>query len=81
MGADIRIDGHHALISGVSGLSAAPVNSTDLRGGAALVVAALIADGKTVVDSIQHIDRGYEDYVGKLRGIGADVVRIKRDEL
>lgn len=81
MGADIRIDGHHALVSGVGGLSGAPVNSTDLRGGAALVLAGLVADGKTIVDSIYHIDRGYEDYVGKLRGIGADVARIDIDAL
>lgn len=76
MGADVRIDGHHALISGVEGFSGAPVSSTDLRGGAALVIAALVADGETRVDNIYHIDRGYEDYVGKLRGIGADVQRF-----
>ena len=75
MGADVRIDGHHALITGVEGFSGAPVSSTDLRGGAALVIAALVADGETRVDNIYHIDRGYEDYVGKLRGIGADVER------
>lgn len=67
MGADIRIDGHHALVNGVGHLSGAPVNSTDLRAGAALVIAGLVADGATFVDSIHHIDRGYEDYVGKLR--------------
>lgn len=75
MGADIRIDGHHALITGVEGFSGAPVSSTDLRGGAALVIAALAADGETVVDNIHHIDRGYEDYVGKLRALGADIER------
>ncbi|MGN0037633.1 MAG: UDP-N-acetylglucosamine 1-carboxyvinyltransferase [Coriobacteriales bacterium] len=75
MGADIRIDGHHALITGVKGFSAAPVSSTDLRGGAALVIAALVADGETRVDKIYHIDRGYEDYVGKLRALGADIER------
>ena len=75
MGADIRIDGHHALITGVKGFSGAPVSSTDLRGGAALVIAALVADGETVVDKIYHIDRGYEDYVGKLRALGADIER------
>lgn len=76
MGADIRIDGHHALINGVKGFSGAPVSSTDLRGGAALVIAGLVADGETRVGNIYHIDRGYEDYVGKLRGIGADIERI-----
>lgn len=75
MGAEIRIDGHHALITGVEGFSGAPVSSTDLRGGAALVIAALVADGETRVDNIYHIDRGYEDYVGKLRALGADIDR------
>ena len=75
MGAEIRIDGHHALITGVKGFSGAPVSSTDLRGGAALVIAALAADGQTRVDNIYHIDRGYEDYVGKLRALGADITR------
>ena len=55
--------------------SGAPVSSTDLRGGAALVIAALVADGETRVDNIYHIDRGYEDYVGKLRALGADIER------
>ncbi|MGI6032226.1 MAG: UDP-N-acetylglucosamine 1-carboxyvinyltransferase [Coriobacteriales bacterium] len=81
LGADIRIDGHHALISGVEKLSGAPVNSTDLRGGAALVLAGLAAEGRTLVDSIYHIDRGYEDYVGKLRSLGADVARVDIDAL
>lgn len=76
MGADIRIDGHHALINGVSSFSGAPVSSTDLRGGAALVIAGLQAEGETTVSNIYHIDRGYEDYVGKLRALGADVERL-----
>ena len=75
MGADIKIDGHHALIAGVDEFSGVPVSSTDLRGGAALVIAGLIADGETRVDNIYHIDRGYEDYVGKLRLLGADIER------
>ena len=75
MGADVRVDGHHAIIEGVDQLSGAPVQSSDLRGGAALVLAGLIADGETVVSQIEHIDRGYEDYVGKLRKLGANVVR------
>lgn len=81
MGADIRIDGHHALVNGVSHLSGAPVNSTDLRAGAALVIAGLVADGPTCVDSIYHIDRGYEDYVGKLRALGADIERVQGQTL
>ena len=75
MGADIRIDGHHALISGVDHLQAAPVNAPDLRGGAALVLAALVAHGETHISSLHHIDRGYEDFVGKLVGAGAKIRR------
>jgi len=75
MGADIRIDGHHALVRGVPALSAAPVRCPDLRGGAALVLAGLVAHGRTVVTDIHHIDRGYEGFVDKLRALGADVSR------
>ncbi len=75
MGADVRIEGHHALINGVPKLEGAPVRSTDLRGGAALVLAGLAADGETVVSGVHHIDRGYEDYVGHLRALGADINR------
>jgi UDP-N-acetylglucosamine 1-carboxyvinyltransferase len=75
MGADIRIEGHHALVKGVSHLSAAPVKCPDLRGGAALVLAALIADGETVIGDIYHIDRGYECFVDKLSLLGADIER------
>jgi UDP-N-acetylglucosamine 1-carboxyvinyltransferase len=81
MGADIRIDGHHALVNGVSHLSGAPVNATDLRAGGALVIAGLVADGATHVDSIYHIDRGYEDYVGKMRSLGADISRVPARDL
>lgn len=81
MGADVRIDGHHALVAGVDKLSGAPVNSTDLRGGAALVLAGLAAEGTTVVGSIHHIDRGYENYVERLRSVGADVRRVRADEV
>lgn len=75
MGSDISLDGHHALIRGVSGLQGAPVSSPDLRGGAALVIAGLAAEGETRIHDIYHIDRGYEDYVGKLRSLGASVDR------
>lgn len=75
MGADVRIEGHHALVKGVDRLSGAPVMSTDLRGGAALVLAGLVAEGTTVVGEIHHIDRGYEDFCDKLRSLGADVRR------
>ncbi|HEY5516645.1 MAG TPA: UDP-N-acetylglucosamine 1-carboxyvinyltransferase [Coriobacteriia bacterium] len=80
MGADVRIDGHYALIRGVARLSGAPVASPDLRGGAALVVAGLVADGCTVVTEIHHIDRGYEGFVDKLRALGADVRRVDADD-
>jgi UDP-N-acetylglucosamine 1-carboxyvinyltransferase len=75
MGADIRIEGHHALVKGVQRLSAAPVKCPDLRGGAALVLAALVADGQTVIGDVQHIDRGYECFVDKLSSLGADITR------
>jgi len=77
MGADIRIEGHHALVKGVRQLSGAPVKSPDLRGGAALVLAALCADGETSVGEIGHIDRGYERFVEKLASLGADIERIE----
>lgn len=76
MGSDINLDGHHALVTGVSSLQGAPVSSPDLRGGAALVIAGLAAEGETRIHDIYHIDRGYEDYVGKLRSLGASVERI-----
>lgn len=76
MGSEISLDGHHALIRGVDGLQGAPVSSPDLRGGAALVIAGLAAEGETRIHDIYHIDRGYEDYVGKLRSLGADVERV-----
>ena len=73
MGADIRIESHHAMIHGVKGFSGAQVTSPDLRGGAALVVAGLIADGVTEVSAIHHIKRGYEQFVEKLQALGAHV--------
>jgi UDP-N-acetylglucosamine 1-carboxyvinyltransferase len=81
MGADVRIDGHYALIRGVPRLSGAPVASPDLRGGAALVLAGLVADGRTVVTQVHHIDRGYEGFVEKLRSLGAEVRRVETDDL
>ncbi|MBE0476169.1 MAG: UDP-N-acetylglucosamine 1-carboxyvinyltransferase [Coriobacteriia bacterium] len=73
MGAEITIDGHHAVIKGVPRLSGAPVICPDLRGGAALVLAGLAAEGETVVDGVHHIERGYEGFVEKLAGLGADI--------
>ncbi len=76
LGADIRTDGHHAVVRGRESLSGAPVRAPDIRAGAALVVAGLVAKGATVIHDIHHIDRGYEDLVGRLRSIGADIERI-----
>lgn len=73
MGADIRIESHHAMIHGVKGFSGAQVTSPDLRGGAALVLAGLIADGTTEVSAIHHIKRGYERFVEKFQELGAHV--------
>ncbi|MDR2587287.1 MAG: UDP-N-acetylglucosamine 1-carboxyvinyltransferase [Coriobacteriales bacterium] len=75
MGAEIRIEGHFAFVTGVRQLSGAPVRSPDLRGGAALVLAGLVADGQTVVAGVEHIDRGYEHFVDKLASLGAQIKR------
>ena len=75
MGADVRTEGHHAVVRGVDRLSGAPVRAPDIRAGAALVVAALRAEGQTVVAGAGHIDRGYERFVDKLRDLGAEVER------
>ncbi|MDO4890004.1 MAG: UDP-N-acetylglucosamine 1-carboxyvinyltransferase [Coriobacteriaceae bacterium] len=75
MGADVSLDGHHAVVQGVDKLEGAPVSCTDLRGGAALVLAGIAAEGETIIHDIHHIDRGYEDYVGKLAALGANVRR------
>lgn len=77
MGSDIRIEGHHAIVHGVERFSGAPVTSPDLRGGAALVMAGLVADGYTTVSAIHHIDRGYEAFVPKLQSLGAHVERLE----
>ena len=76
LGASIRTDGHHAVVSGVPHLTGAPVRAVDIRAGAALVVAGLVADGETTISDIYHIDRGYEDLVGRLRSLGASIERV-----
>lgn len=76
MGADITIEDHHAIVRGVDHLQGAPVSSTDLRAGAALVLAGIDAEGETSVHKIEHIDRGYEDYTAKLSSLGASVARV-----
>ncbi|MCS6777588.1 MAG: UDP-N-acetylglucosamine 1-carboxyvinyltransferase [Chloroherpetonaceae bacterium] len=77
LGAHIVVEGRTAKITGVPALTAAPVTCTDLRGGAALVVAALVADGATEIDGLHHIDRGYEDLVPRLRQLGAAITRTQ----
>ncbi len=77
MGADIKVEGHSAIIKGVKKLSAAPVMASDLRGGAALVLAGLIAEGTTELSRIYHLDRGYVKLEEKLNSLGADIKRVK----
>ena len=76
LGADIRVDGHTAVVRGVPQLSGAPVMATDLRASASLILAGLVADGETVIDRIYHLDRGYENIEAKLSGLGARIRRI-----
>ena len=79
MGADVRTDGHHAVVRGRDRLSGAPVRATDIRAGAGLVIAGLVAEGVTEVAEIHHIDRGYVRIEEQLRSLGADVVRAESD--
>ena len=80
MGADIRVEGHHAVVRGVPALSGAPVRAPDIRAGAALVVAGLAADGETLVSDAHHVARGYQDLVGNLANLGADVAYSSSDD-
>ncbi|QDH69344.1 UDP-N-acetylglucosamine 1-carboxyvinyltransferase [Marilutibacter alkalisoli] len=77
LGADIRVDGHTAVVRGVDKLSGAPVMATDLRASASLVLAGLVAEGETTVDRIYHLDRGYENLEEKLSGLGASIRRVR----
>jgi UDP-N-acetylglucosamine 1-carboxyvinyltransferase len=77
MGADIKVEGHSAIIKGVKKLSAAPVMASDLRGGAALILAGLAADGTTELSRIYHLDRGYVNLEKKLTALGADIHRVE----
>ncbi|MEY8875852.1 MAG: UDP-N-acetylglucosamine 1-carboxyvinyltransferase [Leptothrix sp. (in: b-proteobacteria)] len=77
LGAHIAVDGHTAIVEGIDTLSGATVMATDLRASASLVIAGLVADGTTTVERIYHLDRGYDRMEDKLRGIGADIERIK----
>lgn len=76
LGADIRVEGHTAIVRGVDKLSGAPVMATDLRASASLILAGLVADGETVIDRIYHLDRGYENIEEKLSGLGARIKRV-----
>jgi len=80
LGADARVDGHHVMVHGVEQLSGAPVQASDIRSGAALVIAGLVAEGVTTVSGAQHIDRGYPGFETVLQALGADVTREPDDE-
>jgi len=75
LGAQVTVDGHHASIDGITQLSGAPVEATDIRAGAGLVLAALVSDGESTVDGAFHIDRGYPNFAEDLRALGANVTR------
>jgi UDP-N-acetylglucosamine 1-carboxyvinyltransferase len=76
LGADIRVDGHTAVVRGAAQLSGAPVMATDLRASASLILAGLVADGETTIDRIYHLDRGYENIEAKLSALGAGIRRV-----
>jgi len=76
LGANVRTDGHHAVVRGVPELSGAPVRATDIRAGAGLVLAGLVADGVSEVSGVQHVDRGYAGFADQLQALGADVRRV-----
>jgi UDP-N-acetylglucosamine 1-carboxyvinyltransferase len=75
LGADVRTSGHHAVVRGLPRLSGAPVRAHDIRAGAAMVVAGLAAEGETEITGVHHIDRGYDDLVGRLAAVGAHIER------
>jgi UDP-N-acetylglucosamine 1-carboxyvinyltransferase len=77
MGADIRLEGNRAVVRGVKKLSGAPVMATDLRASVSLVLAGLVATGKTEVSRVYHLDRGYEHIERKLSQLGAEIRRVK----
>lgn len=77
MGAKIQVDGKVAVISGVNELTSAPIHAVDLRAGAAMVIAGLMARGTTEIEEVTHIDRGYEDITGKFASLGADIKRVR----
>ncbi len=76
LGANITTEGHHAMIRGVEHLVGTSVRATDIRAAAALTLAGLVADGETTVQGLEHVDRGYDDFVGRLTSLGANVERF-----
>jgi UDP-N-acetylglucosamine 1-carboxyvinyltransferase len=80
MGAEIQVDGRIAVVEGGKRLSGAPVTACDLRAGAAMVIAGMCASGTTVVEDVRFIERGYENFVGKLNAIGADIHIVDEPE-
>ena len=81
LGAQVELDGNHALINGVESLSGAEVEASDIRAGAGAVLAGLVADGVTEISGVSHIDRGYEYFEDKMRSLGAKVERIEREDV
>ena len=78
MGAEIKVEGRTAIIDGVKSLNGAKVTATDLRAGAAMVIAGLVANGETEISDIEHIDRGYPHIEDKFRALGADIKRVEK---
>ena len=80
MGADITVNGKMAMVSGPRELKGMTVQAPDLRGGAALIIGALVAEGETTIQDVQFIDRGYDDIVGKLQSVGAKIMRVEDED-
>ena len=80
MGAQIRVEGRTAIVEGVEKLTGAPIQAYDLRAGAALVIAALAAEGESEISNVQYIERGYEDIIGKLRALGARIDCVEEND-
>lgn len=76
MGANIQVNGRVCIIEGVQRMTGAPVMACDLRAGAAMVIAGLASEGETVIEDVHYIERGYEDLIGKLKNLGADIEAV-----
>ena len=79
MGADMKVEGNSVFIKGVDKLMGATVSALDLRAGAAMVIAALMAEGQSVIEQVEYVERGYENFEVKLRGLGANIIRVDDD--